>query len=874
MKKALIVMFCIALSVLFFAFAGCDSKDTTNENNIIQENTSMPEAEATPMPSGKEVTFDLSNVTQKKDIIVDKQKINELASYTYDGLGIIGANNSSRLLLDYKSENPEAYWEILNYAFGKDGMNLSLLKIEMGADVDSSSGTEPAVKRSIDEIADVTRGANYQLAADAKTINPDLQIDMLYWGIPSWVAEAEDKYDALYRWYKETIDALYDTYGIKVDYITVTQNEKLIDNDWIKYCSQRLKAEIDERYDYNSIKIVAGEAVGGFGIAQSMIKDIELMNAVDIVTAHYTSWISDSAETVQKNNDKRVWFSEGSSPMNAGNETYLYDGNYSGLSGLNGTLDIATRITQAMAEGMTMYEFQPAISSYYSGVTYYPKQLITANEPWCGSYTLDPGFYMVLHFSQFIQPGWKYIDEACFGDGVAGGDGHAIVDSTFNYITCVDPETEDYSSVIVNNSNETIAYTFYIKSLATSDAAAYIWETRGPGSENGNYKDNYFKKLGYVIPEHKGPYGYSYTVVVKPYSIITVSTLDVQESVYSDKEDSSSILSLPYTDDFEYKGYSEGFLESRGMAPRYTTDQDGAFEVESVNGSNVLMQKITYDIKPVGWGGLSDPITNLGDDRWSNYSVSIMAHFTDEKAENDKTNYVGLGARYILANRKQSGYWIKLSEDGTCEIMKNNLSVASTKIYALDITEWHKIQISVYRNNIDGYIDDELVISYVDDGAVIISGRASIYSNLQNNYFDDFAVTPIDGVPPTITRMNDLNKAIQYSEGSTSEIGNGWYFNTMVSFRNFERTVSTGGAGDSVTFSYEGGGFAIIGALMEATIEVIVDGEIVEDNYVCIASPDRAAGYYNFDIANGSHTVTINILEGNFAIDAIEFFNE
>lgn len=40
------------------------------------------------------------------------------------------------------------------------------------------------------------------------------------------------------------------------------------------------------------------------------------------------------------------------------------------------------------------------------------------------------------------MPGWQFIENACYGDGKAGGDGHAIVDSTFNYITCKDPEQE------------------------------------------------------------------------------------------------------------------------------------------------------------------------------------------------------------------------------------------------------------------------------------------------------------------------------------------------------------------------------------------------------------------------------------------------
>lgn len=61
----------------------------------------------------------------------------------YRGVGMVSGNNSSRLLLDYKSENPDAYWEIMNYIFGKNGLEVAHLKLEMGSDINSSSGTEP-----------------------------------------------------------------------------------------------------------------------------------------------------------------------------------------------------------------------------------------------------------------------------------------------------------------------------------------------------------------------------------------------------------------------------------------------------------------------------------------------------------------------------------------------------------------------------------------------------------------------------------------------------------------------------------------------------------------------------------------------------------
>lgn len=250
-------------------------------------------------------------ITEKATISVASSNVRHEKNRLYDGLGLISANNSSRLLLDYKAEHPDAYQELLELVFGKAGLNLSLIKIEMGSDVDSSSGTEPAVKRYITEKANVKRGAGYQLAADALTVNPNLRVDLLYWGIPSWVACHEEKealYASMYQWYKETIDALYDTYGLKVGYITVSQNEKGNDCNWIKYIASSLKAETKERYDYDSILIVVGEGVANWDITDLMVTDPALVNAIDIISSHYTSFTSMNAKNYNLNTVKNFGF--------------------------------------------------------------------------------------------------------------------------------------------------------------------------------------------------------------------------------------------------------------------------------------------------------------------------------------------------------------------------------------------------------------------------------------------------------------------------------------------------------------------------------------------------------------------------------------
>ena len=118
-------------------------------------------------------------------VSIDGNTTNMIEGTVYRGLGVITGNNSSRLLMDYKTENPDAYWEIMNLLFKKDyGAGLTHVKIEFGSDVNSSSGTEPSIMRSADEEADVTRGAGFMFAADALSINPDITVDLLRWGEP------------------------------------------------------------------------------------------------------------------------------------------------------------------------------------------------------------------------------------------------------------------------------------------------------------------------------------------------------------------------------------------------------------------------------------------------------------------------------------------------------------------------------------------------------------------------------------------------------------------------------------------------------------------------------------------------------------------
>src|SRR5690606_7809011 len=98
---------------------------------------------------------------------------------TFKGFGVLSANSTSALLLDYKTQHPEVYEEMLQILFGGDNPIMTQVKIEMGNDRNNSTGPDPATMRTEDEEANVRRHPGFQLAADAKAINPELKVSIL-----------------------------------------------------------------------------------------------------------------------------------------------------------------------------------------------------------------------------------------------------------------------------------------------------------------------------------------------------------------------------------------------------------------------------------------------------------------------------------------------------------------------------------------------------------------------------------------------------------------------------------------------------------------------------------------------------------------------
>ncbi|SHN22087.1 immunoglobulin-like domain-containing protein [Gracilibacillus kekensis] len=738
----------------------------------------------------------------------------------FKGFGTVSGNNTSRLLLDYKEEHPDKYWEIMNQLFNKEtGAGLAHVKVELGGDINSSSGAEPATMRYSDEPANVLRGAGFQFAADAKSINEDITTEILRWGEPRWSWEGAENgdYENRYQWYKQTIDAVYEEYGFKLDYVGISQNERAINGnnrievDWLKYFTSKIKEEPNYEEDYKDIKLVAADGYRDTSsISQVLLDDAELRDEIDVISGHYD--LNGSNELTQLQDQlinegkepKEVWVSEGVSPMINARYRENMQPHYKGIGGEVGVADVISRIISIYSwTGETenplqavSFDFQPSVAAFYQGAQYNPKHLISAFDPWSGFYEADAGIQGVRHVMNFVgyddhttkkNERWMYVNSATYSDGVEGDGGVRVDTSTHNYMTLKDPETDDYTSVFTNNTADTRVYTINTENLnGKENAEVHVWETRG-SDQGQDYDENWFKNIQTITPEDG-----SYQLEVKPYSVVTISTLDRKSEMAGFEYQSNpvnlsedTIMSLPYEDDFEYDEYAvddkgRDYVERRGGTPRYTTDQIGAFEVvteatqplesdsferverdipNAAEHGNMLQQKINTDIIGADWsvwGGEDgseagvNPNTNIGDFRWVNYKVSYdFLLDTNTNQVEDRENYALIGLRQVKAewSDSQAPYNARVYKDGSYQILKLGNVVEQGEIDNFDNTVWHNLAFEAKENIFTLYVDGEEIASYTDEAKTVMAGRVTLGSGYYETLIDNLRIEPIEGYP-------------------------------------------------------------------------------------------------------------------------------
>jgi hypothetical protein len=638
--------------------------------------------------------------SQQTTVILD----GHAGGHIFDGLGAASAGASSRLLIDYPEPQRT---EILDYLFKPDyGASLQHLKVEIGADVNSTDGSEPSHMRTPGD-HDATRGYEWWLMAEAHKRNPNIVLEILPWGAPGWVGDPTAAKPTLYTakmaaYVVDFIKTAKKDYGLDISYAG-PWNEKVHNVAYVKELHRQFQAA------HLDTKIICcdeypGQGAGQWSIADEILKDPELASAISAIGVHYPL-VKGAITTTSaaRNTGKPLWSSE--DQPNSGSGPFLsrdWD---------QGGRILAHLYNKNYLEGsLTSTEIWSPITSYYDILAAPNSGLMYANTPWSGHYDVQAAIWATAHTTQFAQPGWQYLDTA---SGQLPGKG--------SYVSLRARDGKNWSVVLETiDASRAQKVTFQLTGGLTN-STVHVWETNSSHT---------FEHVADIKPV-KGEFDYSFDAD-SLYSL--TSTTGQQKGTAQPPADAP--FPLPYADDFEKTPLHH--------TPQYLSDQDGAFEIQLCEGraGNCLEQVITE--RPIPWGPLPNPFTLAGDESWKDYAISADVHFVSaasaaligriESSDVFRDGHAKWPAGYVL-RLQPDGRWELLST----EYKKPEVSLASGNV-TIDRAQWHHIELRFHGTRIEAILDGSQLTA-VDD-ATHPHGMFALGTEWNTIQFDNLRVTP------------------------------------------------------------------------------------------------------------------------------------
>ena len=582
----------------------------------------------------------------------------------FDGLGAVSAGASSRLLIDYPEPQRS---QILDYLF-KPGYGAALqhLKVEIGADVNSTDGSEPSHMRSASD-HDSTHGYEWWLMVEAHKRNPNIILDILPWGAPGCVGKDTLYTPKMAQYVADFIRTAKRDYSLDI-VCAGAWNEKVFDIPYIKELHRRFKA------DHLATRIVCcdeypGQGAGQWSIADEMLKDPELAAAIQVIGVHYPLVDGKITTTdAARKTGKPLWSSE-DQPNGGG-------GPFVSREWAMGGRILAHLYNQNYLEGsLTSTEIWSPITSYYDNLAAPNSGLMYANTPWSGHYSVQSTIWVTAHTTQFAQPGWQYLDS-----------GSGYLPEKGSYVALRSNDRRNWS-VILETINAKHPQTVSFR-LAGGLAATeiHIWETNSSRT---------FEQVASVKPAND-----TFEYTFDPDSLYSVTTTTGQGKGTA-QPPAAAAFPLPYADNFEETPLKH--------TPKYLSDQDGAFEVQPCAGRlGQCLEQVISD-KPIPWGPLPDPFTLAGDANWTDYSVAADVYFLSASpaavmGRIDSANVFENGMA-----RWPSGYVLRVKPDGAWELLsaefKKTVVTLASGSAKMDHGQWHHLELRFHGKQIVASLD-------------------------------------------------------------------------------------------------------------------------------------------------------------------------
>ncbi|XP_053141619.1 galactocerebrosidase isoform X2 [Hemicordylus capensis] len=621
----------------------------------------------------------------------------------FDGIGAVsGGGATSRLLVNY----PEPYRsQILDYLFKPNfGAALHILKVEIGGDAQSTDGTEPSHMHYEDD-ENYFRGYEWWLMKEAKKRNPNIKLIGLPWAFPGWVGKGKnwpyDYPDVTAFYIVSWIIGAKRFHDLDIDYIGIW-NERSFNSKYIKV----LRGTMD-RVGVQNVGIIAAD--GEWDIAKQMLVDPYLYAAVEIVGAHYPGTRTVPEALLTK---KKLWSSEDYSTFNnevgGGCWARILNQNY-----VNG------KMTATIAWNL--------VSSYYEELPFGRCGLMTAQEPWSGSYTVNSPIWITAHTTQFTQPGWHYLQVDGHLEG--GGSYVALTDGQGNLTIIIETMTYRHSACIRPPLLPFIVSpqksTFHLKGSFSKVKALQMWYSK---LEFTSANSTLFKSLGpKTVSEGV------LTVDLGLDEVYTLTTLTTGNKRSFSDSPPSHLFPSDYKDDFNIR--NPPFSEAPNFA-----DQTGVFEYfvnTSDPGEHVFTLRQVVTQRPITWVTDSkNPISIIGNYKWVNLAITCDVYIESDKGGAFIAGRINKGGIYI-SDAKGVFFWV--FPDGTYKVT-NDLygeNILMKGLSGVRAKVWHTLTLIIMGSNASGMLNgyplwENVTISEPANGWAAIGTHSFAFTQFDN----------------------------------------------------------------------------------------------------------------------------------------------
>lgn len=698
-----------------------------------------------------------------KELIIDSKNADARCSGKFRGFGITAESRFSKLMMDYKFNAPESHNEIMELLFKPGyGAGISHIKIEQKTDNALENPDESEIGVLCEE------EISFLVAAEALKINPDITIEFKL--LKSYISS-----DIKYSFIKRFIDSVYSKFGIMLDFISFDAD----DSEYVHVLDffHKLRNENNPEYDYSQIKIILCDDIKFSGTSK-LAESEELRKAVNII--EIKSPVSDeNLELLSKKFSMEIWYNESSVEL------------------------ISSETLSCCLSAMCRNGIPVTLCCIN------PQNLIKADEPWSGFYEIEVGFWKLAHISWFVKRNCKLV--------LAGGS-----DDTEKYAAFISDD-DTYAIIAENFSDETKRYNICVRNIAESDSDVYSIETKR-AEEAERYDLHWFRVSDKIIPA-RNKSGWFYRVDVKPHSVVTCTTAEIENVDGTDSVKKCSFthrpLLLPYADDFDYTAEQ---LEACGKNPFYSETIRGRFTICRYGNENVLQH-----ISATNEFSDHSSVILIGDSCWNNYSFKSDVLFGNTETD----NYAGIGVRCFKNTLNDvCGYQFRIYCDGRWQLWNADRIETEGKDENLDPEKWNVLRMSANHNRIRCFLNKQLICEYIAAVPVIPAGCVALYSANYTNRFKDLSVSPVIGAPEYSIKR-------KIPESSCSE------------------------------YEFTGETVALVGDAENLRLKIEIDGRIMTAGLYIDKCSGKQAFYYKTGLSVKEHTIKITALSGTLILREI-----